>query len=166
MLRREIFFFVAFPHMTVLSHLGRICRYLQSLGPKYSSSANINSCSHVERECVVDLSLVECLWWGIIIKFIAQRGAFIYFLKCSAEVKWFAWWQQTCGGKRPCRGTSRERQLSLSGSLTVFHWAEKLASVLFAFSASTGCQELLPCWVGLSDEWKPKEHRRVVNYCR
>lgn len=125
--------------MTVLSHLGRICRYLQSLGPKYSSSANINSCSHVERECVVDLSLVECLWWGIIIKFIAQRGAFIYFLKCSAEVKWFAWWQQTCGGKRPCRGTSRERQLSLSGSHCLsLSWEIGICIICFQ------CQHRLP----------------------
>lgn len=55
------FFVVAFPQMAVLNHLGRIGRYLQSLDPKYSSSANINVCTHVDRECVVDLSLVECL---------------------------------------------------------------------------------------------------------
>lgn len=64
-------------------------------------------------------------------------------------------------------GTFRERQLNLSGlTLTVFHRAGKLASVFFAFSASISCQELLPCWVGLSDEWKTKGAQRVVNYCR
>lgn len=51
------FLFVAFPQIAVLSHVGRIGRYLQGLAPKYSSSANLNICSHVERECVVDLSL-------------------------------------------------------------------------------------------------------------
>lgn len=57
----DFFVVVAFPQMAVLSHLGRMGRYLQSLGPKYSSSANKNICSHVERECVVDLSLVSVM---------------------------------------------------------------------------------------------------------
>lgn len=71
-------------------------------------------------------------------------------------------WNGLLGGSRPVVGRDLTREPSEKDSsiflalLTVFHWAEKLASVFFAFSASIGCQELLPCWVGLSDEWKTK----------
>lgn len=120
--------------MAVLTHLGRTCRYLQNLVPKYSSSANINICSHVERECVVHLPLVE--WWGNII--VNSTEKCFYLFSRSALLRW----NGLPGGSRPVVGRDlagehpgKDSSIYLSLSLS---WEIGICIICFQ------CQHWLP----------------------